>query len=218
MDTQFLPAIITTGHGLLILAGVSLIIALSALVYASRVRQQHDERLEVLREKADTLWREIDDIRVAHFNGPMSSAGGTTDALMGNAYQTEKTAYQTIWPQLWQLYDRTGQFLRTVEAGEPVGDLRLEARNAALEARQGLNRHRPFCSEKVEQLISRLVDTEIKAHLAASQYLDLLKEVSTHPSDHDRQLMQEKCDSLHEHDARALMNSLAEEIRNRMLR
>jgi hypothetical protein len=109
-------------------------------------------------------------------------------------------------------------FLRAVEAGEAAGELRLEARNAALEARNLLNRNRPFCTESVDELVTRLIDAEIKAHLAACQYLDLLKDVSSASSNHDRRVLQDKCHSLHEGEARELMNQLVSSIRHRAIR
>jgi hypothetical protein len=70
----------------------------------------------------------------------------------------------------------------------------------------------------VDGLATRLIDTEIKAHLAACQQLDLLKDVSNSSSSHDRRVLQDKCHSLHEGDARDLINQLASTIRERSIR
>lgn len=65
--------------------------------------------------------------------------------------------------------------------------------------------------------MTRLIDTEIKVHLAACQHQDLLKEVSGSPSDHERQVLREKCHGLYEGEARDLMNRLAAAIRTRVI-
>ena len=81
-----------------------------------------------------------------------------------------------------------------------------------------MNRNRPFCTESVDELVTLLIDAEIKAHLAACQYLDLLKDVTSASSNHDRRVLQEKCHSLHEGEARELMNQLVSSIRHRTIR
>lgn len=219
MATDPIADLLSNNTGLLLLILAALLIALLALFQVGRIRAQHQDRLDSLREKADTLWRELDDIRVAQFHANPVSAT-TAPAAIGlseERFRTERAAYEAVWPKVWQLYDKIGLFLRAVESGEPAGELRLEARNLALDARNLLNRNRPFFSAKVEELVSRLIDTEIKAHLAACQYLDLLKDVASHPSDHDRRLMQEKCVSLHENEARDLIGQLIVAIRDRLL-
>lgn len=109
-------------------------------------------------------------------------------------------------------------FLRTVESGEPAGELRLEARNAALEARNALNRHRPYCHEEVDTLVTKVIDTEIKAHLAACQYMDLLKDTATSDTTHDRNIQREKFHLLYDGEAREQMNQVVSIIRRRTLR
>ncbi|MBE0484996.1 hypothetical protein [Marinobacter sp.] len=220
MDTGQLWNLLTLNNLPLLLAAAALLFALIAIVLIAGARRRHQEQITTLRERADWLCREVDDIRVVQFN--RTSQSGTqnqgSSALDGARYRSEKEAYDKIWPQVWQLYERLGMFLRAVEAGEAAGELRLEARHAALEARSLMNRNRPFCSEVVESLTTRLIDTEIKAHLAACQHLDLLKDVSNESSSHDRRVLQDKCQSLHEGDARDLINQLAASIRQRTLR
>ncbi len=194
-------------------------LALIALFVGSGARRRNQDQLAALRERSDTLWREVDDIRVAQFNRPGEAGGGIPGSSIEEArYHTEMEAYRKIWPQIWHLHERLGMFLRAVEAGEAAGELRLEARNAALEARNLLNRNRPFCAEPVDELVTRVIDVEIKAHLAACQYLDLLKDVSSAASNHDRRVLQDKCHSLHEGEARELMNQLVSSIRHRTIR
>lgn len=218
MDVENLFSQLTSGNLLLILSLAALIIALVALVHSSGVKRTQSGQYALMREKADSLWRELDDLRTgAPDKLPLTNNIGNTAATAEARYQTEKSAYNRLWPEIWRLHDRLGLFLRTVEAGEPAGELRLDARNTALEVRQLLNTERPFCCEQVADLITQLVDTEIKAHLAACRYLDLLKDVSTQPTQEDRQTLQQKYHSLYEGDARELLNQLATTIRRRTI-
>ncbi|MCM0612832.1 hypothetical protein KFJ24_10160 [Marinobacter sediminum] len=202
----------------LLLSAGALVIAVIALWLAARAGTDTRREVEALRQKTGLLGREVDDLRVSHFNGQTPDSHSAAVPENDTArYLAEKEAYDRIWPQVWHLHDRLGMFLRAVEGGEAPGELRLETRNAALEARNLLNRNRPFCNETVAELVTRFIDTEIKVHLAACQYLDLLKEVSTKPSDHDRRVLQDKCNALYEGDARDLMNRLASAIRARVI-
>ncbi|GGC58741.1 hypothetical protein [Marinobacter halophilus] len=220
MDTGQLWNLLALDNLPLLLAAAALLFALIAILLSMGARSRHQEQIVTLRERADWLCREVDDVRVVQFN--RASEPGTptqgSSALDEARYRAEKDAYDKIWPQVWHLYERLGMFLRAVEAGEAAGELRLDARHAALEARSLLNRNRPFCSEVIEGLTTRLIDTEIKAHLAACQHLDLLKDVSNDSSSHDRRVLQDKCHSLHEGDARDLINQLASSIRQRTIR
>lgn len=219
MDTDPLREILSAGSLPLMLAAIALVLALMALWFGSSARRRYEDQLLALRERSDNLWREVDDLRVAQFNRPGDAGGASAGSPVDEArYQTEVEAYRKLWPQVWHLHERLGMFLRAVEAGEAAGDLRLEARNAALEARSLLNRNRPFCSETIDELVTGLVDAEIKAHLAACQYLDLLKDVTDASSNHDRRVLQDKCHSLHEGEARELMNQLVAAIRQRTIR
>jgi len=203
---------------LLIAAGASLL-ALVAILILLNNRRRSQHQISALKERIDSLWREVDEMRVMDFNQPLGTKASDQGlALDQERYRTEKTAYDTIWPKVWQLHDRLGVFLRAVEAGEAANELRLEARQAAIEARSNLNQNRPFCSETVENLASRLIDTEIKAHLAACQHLDQKKEVANTPSTHDLRVLQDKCHTLHDGEARDLLNQLASTIRHRTLR
>ncbi|MBC7182577.1 MAG: hypothetical protein H5U30_03250 [Marinobacter sp.] len=219
MDTDALWRMFSSANLPLFVSACAFLLALVSITLISGARRRNQDQLTTLREKCDTLWRELDDIRVAQFNRPGDAGSGWGSPPIEEAcYQTEIEAYSKIWPQVWQLYERLGAFLRAVEAGESAGELRMESRNAALEARNLLNRNRPFCSQAVDELVTRLIDAEIKAHLAACQYLDLLKDVSSASSSHDRRVLQDKCHSLHEGEARDLMNQLASSIRQRAIR
>lgn len=218
METDPLLSLLDGPQLPLVIAALALLVGVAALWVASSARRSASQEVETLRQRTGALGREMDELRVGHFNGPDQNNPTYSGSEAGAAkYQAEKEAYDQIWPQLWQLHDRLGIFLRAVENGESAGDLRLEARNAALEARNLLNRHRPFCSESVEELVSRLIDTEIKAHLAACQHLDMSKEVSGSASDHERRVLRDKCHALYDGEARDLMNRLAGAIRNRVI-
>ncbi|MGC8120275.1 hypothetical protein [Marinobacter sp. VGCF2001] len=218
MDTGLPENLLATLSPSLLLALGAAVLALLALIYAARARRNVQEQLSRLKERSDALWREMDEIRVSHFNRAEQHPPAGTGSLDQARYRTELAAYRKIWPTIWHLHERLGQFLRTVETGEAASDLRLEARNAALEARSHLNQHRPFCHETTEELLTRLIDVEIKAHLAACQYLDLVKEVRHGASDHDRRVLHDKFHSLHEGEARELLNHLVTAIRHRTIR
>ncbi|KAE8545135.1 hypothetical protein [Marinobacter nauticus] len=218
MDTGLPASILTSLDPPLMVAMGAFVLALLSLILAARLRNKNQSQLNALRERSDTLWREMDDIRVSQFNRSDHSPSTSHSLLDQTRYQTEMEAYQKTWPAIWLLHERLGQFLRTVETGESANDLRLEARNAALDARNHLNQHRPFCHETVDELLTRLIDVEIKAHLAACQYLDLVKEVRHGASDHDRRVLHDKFHSLHEGEARELLNHLVTTIRHRAIR
>ncbi|KEF31430.1 hypothetical protein D777_01779 [Marinobacter nitratireducens] len=200
-----------------LISALSLAIALGALLLASVSKRRILRETETLRQRTSTLSRELDDLRVQQFDAQQTPRPPIHSDTSEPQYQSEKAAYDQIWPQLWKLHDSLGAFLRAVEHNEPAGDLRLDARNAALDARQLLNRNRPFCDQNVEELTTRLIDTEIKAHLTACEYLDLVKDTSIEPSGHDRRVLHDKCHALYEGEARDLMNRLVSAIRQRML-
>lgn len=218
MDQDPLLSMFEGGQLTVVLAVIALVIGLLALWWVAGVKRAADRELDKQRQRIGALGRELDEIRVGQFNAPEREAMSSPaqEAALAK-YRAEKTAYDQIWPQLWFLHDRLGLFLRAVESGETAGDLRLEARNAALDARTMLNRNRPYCCEPVEELVTRLIDTEIKVHLAACQHLDLLKEVSGQSSDHERRVLRDKCHTLYEGEARDLMNRLAVAIRARVI-
>ena len=143
MDADPFWSTVSAGGLPLLLAAGALGLALIALFLGSGARRRYQEQLTALRERSDTLWREVDDIRVAQFNRPGEAGNGASGSPVEEArYHTEVEAYSKIWPQVWHLHERLGMFLRAVEAGEAAGELRLEARNAALEARNLLHRIR----------------------------------------------------------------------------
>ncbi|MBW4933988.1 hypothetical protein [Marinobacter sp. F4206] len=218
METDPLLSVLDGPHLPILIAACALLVGLAALWVAASAKRTASHEVETLRQRTGALGREVDDLRVGQFNGPEQGNSSFSGSEAGAArYKAEKDAYDQIWPQLWHLHDRLGMFLRAVENGESAGELRLEARNAALEARNLLNRYRPFCSESVDELVTRLIDTEIKAHLAACQHLDMTKEVSGSASDHERRVLRDKSHALYDGEARDLMNRLAGAIRSRVI-
>lgn len=220
MDTDQLLSLIGNDGGAVVLSVIAIIVALATLIYSVNARRTQADRDDQLKHRTETLWRDMDELRINQFNGAtpplLATGGGSADA---DQFASEKAAYEAIWPQLWVLHDRLGIFLRSVEAGESAGELRLEARNAALEARNALNRHRPFCHEEVDSLVTKMIDTEIKAHLAACQYMDLLKDTATSSdTTHDRNIQREKFRLHYDGEARELMNQVVAVIRRRTLR
>ncbi|WP_286220459.1 hypothetical protein [Marinobacter apostichopi] len=218
MDSESLLSITNGGQLAVLLAGAALLLGLLALWLGAGAKRSASRDIDNLRQKIGSMGREVDEIRVSQFNAPEREASALQGVEASIAkYRAEKSAYDQIWPQLWFLHDRLGMFLRAVENGESAGDLRLEARNAALDARTMLNRNRPYCSEAVDELITRLIDTQIKVHLTACQHLDLLKETAGSPSDHERRVLRDKCHTLYEGEARDLMNRLTVAIRARVI-
>jgi len=219
MDTDQIISLANQNGIALVLSAIALMVAVATLVYAVNSRRTQSQLDSQLKQRTETLWRDMDELRVSQFNGtphPLLNSGSASSE--SDQFAAEKAAYDEIWPQLWLLHDRLGLFLRTVESGEAAGELRLEARNAALDARNALNRRRPFCHEDVDSMVTKLIDTDIKAHLAACQYMDLLKETATSDTTHDRNIQREKFHLLYDGEARELMNQVVALIRRRILR
>ncbi|MEQ9544559.1 MAG: hypothetical protein RIK85_00965 [Marinobacter sp.] len=220
MDTDQLLSLIANDGAAFAFSAAAIIVALLTLLYVANDKRKQDFLDNQLKQRTETLWRDMDELRVSQFNSAEASSQGSGGSLESDSvrFAIEKAAYETIWPLVWQLHDRLGMFLRAVESGETAGELRLEARNAALEARSALNRHRPFCHEEVDELVTKIIDTDIKAHLAACQYMDLLKESATSNTTHDRNIQREKFHLLYDGEAREMINQLVTTIRERTLR
>jgi len=219
MDTDQLLSLINNDGAAVLLSVTAIAVALLTLLYVARDRRRQDFMDDQLKQRTETLWRDMDELRINQFNDTVTSLPGHGSRESdSDQFATEKAAYEAIWPLVWQLHDHLGMFLRAVESGEPAGDLRLEARNAALEARRALNRNRPFCHGDVDELVTKVIDTDIKAHLAACQYMDLMKESATSNTAHDRNVQREKFHLLYDGEARETINHLVAAIRERTLR
>lgn len=216
MDMDYLFDFLATSQLTFFIAVAALIVAIVALVSASSARRAATEQSDTVKQRVDSLWHDMDEIRVSQFNTPGST--NTGNALASEQFSAEKAAYEAIWPLVWLLHDKLGMFLRSVESDEPAGELRLEARKAALDARNTLNRVRPFCHDDIDGLITQLIDNHIKAHLAACHFMDLRKDSLSSNTSHEREVQKEKFHTLYEGQSRELLNQLVGAIKRRMLR
>lgn len=216
MDMDYLFDFLATTQLTFFIAIAALIVAVVALFSASAARRAAAEQSDTVKQRVDSLWHDMDEIRVSQFNSPSSTETG--NAIASEQFSAEKAAYEAIWPLIWLLHDKLGMFLRSVESDEPAGELRLEARKAALDARSTLNRVRPFCHDDIDGLITQLIDNHIRAHLAACHFMDLRKDSLSSNTSHEREVQKEKFHTLYEGQSRELLNQLVVAIRRRMLR
>lgn len=191
---------------------VAVIAGFSGILASRKISIQN----KALKQRVDSLWTDVDEWRISQFNDPVASA--EQNATAGERFSAEKAAYETVWPLIWSLHEKLGLFLRAVEAEENAGELRLEARNAALEARRTLNRARPFCHGDIDELATQLIDNHIKAHLAACHLMDLRKDSLSSGSNHEMTVQKEKFHLLYDGQAKEMLSQLVILIRRRMLR
>lgn len=219
MEPDSLLALFSTHQVVVISAVFLLTVLVLAVVSLQMSRRQATVQLE-LKQRLATLWQEMDELRVQQFNEPEVPVGNSGNQLVAEQFLLEKTALETIWPLVWGLHDKLGSFLRAVENNEPTGDTRVTARNAALETRRTVNGLRPFFNTEVDDLLTRLIDTEIKAHLAACQHMDMQQGGLSVTADDEssRHTSRQKFRLLHEGDAKDLLNHLVEVMRHRMVR
>lgn len=216
MEPDNLFDFFSANYVFVLIAVAALIVAIISVFSGTTARRKLAERIAAIKLRVDSLWTDMDELRVSHFNGPKASGGNDTTA--SERFSAEKAAYEAIWPLVWSLHDKLGMFLRAVEADEQAGELRLEARNAALTARSTLNRVRPFCHGDIDELITQLIDTHIKAHLAACHYMDLRKDSLSSSSNHERAVQKEKFHMLYDGQSKEMLDQLVTIIRRRMLR
>lgn len=216
MDLDYLLDLSSTNQLILLIAVAAVTIAVIAIFSGAAARRRMSEQGRIVKERVDSLWSDVNEWRVSQFNDPVTSTD--QDPIAGERFAAEKAAYDAIWPLIWSLHDKLGLFLRAVEAEEPAGELRLEARNAALDARRMLNRVRPFCHEDIDELITQLIDNHIKAHLAACHLMDLRKDSLSSDSSHEMAVQKEKFHMLYDNHARDMLSQLVTLIRRRMLR
>lgn len=216
MEPDNLFDFFSANYVFVLIAVAALIVAIISMFSGATATRKLTERIAAIKLRVDSLWTDMDELRVSHFNGPKASGGNDTTA--SERFSAEKAAYEAIWPLVWSLHDKLGMFLRAVEADEQAGELRLEARNAALTARSTLNRVRPFCHSDIDELITQLIDTHIKAHLAACHYMDLRKDSLSSSSNHERAVQKEKFHMLYDGQSKEMLDQLVTIIRRRMLR
>lgn len=95
MDTGQLGTFLSSDHLPLLLSAVAILLALGTILFTASARRRHREELTTLRERADTLWREVDEFRVAQFNhaGEPGSSPQMSTSFDDARYRTEKEAY-----------------------------------------------------------------------------------------------------------------------------
>lgn len=216
MEPDNLFDFFSANYVFVLIAVAALIVAIISVFSGTTASRKLAERIAAIKLRVDSLWTDMDELRVSHFNGPKASGGN--DPTASQRFSAEKAAYEAIWPLVWSLHDKLGMFLRAVEADDQAGELRLEARNAALTARSTLNRVRPFCHGDIDELITQLIDTHIKAHLAACHYMDLRKDSLSSSSNHERAVQKEKFHMLYDGQSKEMLDQLVTIIRRRMLR
>lgn len=219
MEQEWLLAFFSTPEFGLLSVGLLLVVLVVAVIALQMSRRQTLLQHE-LKQRVATLWQEMDELRVQQFNESEIPSGNSGSPLPAEQFLLEKAALEKVWPLVWGLHDKLGSFLRAVESNEPTGDTRVSARNAALEARKTVNGLRPFLNAEVDDLLTRLIDTEIKAHLAACQYMDMQQGGLSVAGDDEssRHASRQKFRLLHEGDAKDLLNHLVEVMRRRMVR
>ncbi|TGN40147.1 hypothetical protein [Marinobacter confluentis] len=215
METDYLFNLLNDNPLLLLIAVTALAVAIYAVISGSLARRKMAEQNNVVKYRVDSLWKDINAWQASQFSSPVTA--NHQDANAGERYATEKSAYDAIWPLVWSLHDKLGMFLRAVESDDNTGELRLEARNAALEARKVLNRVRPFCHADIDELVTQLIDNHIKAHLAACHLMDLRKDSLASSSSHEMAVQKEKFHMLYDGQAKEMLNQLVTLIRRRML-
>ncbi|WP_166268691.1 hypothetical protein [Marinobacter caseinilyticus] len=218
MELDPLSAFFSQQYSALILLGVIVVIVV-ALVLVVRMNLLTRSDQEVQKKRLDTLWRELGDARVQPPDG-VKVPPTLDNPILTEQFLLEKDACEKIWPLVWTLHEKLGVFLLAVESNEPPGETRLSSRNAALDARSKINELRPFYDEEIDSLLTRLIDTEIKAHLAGCQYLDHKPEDLSGPGDDDgaRRAFQQKFRHLHDAEARELLSHLIHVMRRRLVR
>ncbi len=218
MELDYLFNLSGADQIILLIAVTALVVAVIAVISGGLVRGKISEHNSAMKYRVDSLSRDFNAWEASQFNDSRSSREPQDDTA-SERFSTEKAAYDALWPLTWSLHDRLGQFLRAVEANDDnAGELRLEARNAALEARRALNRVRPFCHTDIDELITQLIDNHIKAHLAACHLMDLRKDSLGSGSSHEMAVQKEKFRMLYDGQAKEMLDQLVTLIRRRMLR
>lgn len=229
MEMDQLFNLSSTEEIVFLIAVTALVMAVIAIFASTTARRKMAEQNSGIKRRVDVLWANMNELRVPDANAPANSPGNSpgyssaagaasaTDDTSVERFSTEKAAYESIWPMVWALHDKLGMFLRAVEADEQPGELRVEARNAALDARKTLSRVRPFCNADIDELVTQVIDNHIKAHLAACHLLDLRKDPLSANSDHERAVQKEKFHLLYDGQAREMLDQLVTLIRKRML-
>ena len=122
MDMDYLFDFLATTQLTFFIAIAALVVAIVALFSASAARRAAAEQSDTVKQRVESLWHDMDEIRVSQFNGPDSTKAGR-NPIASEQFSAEKAAYEAIWPLVWLLHDKLGMFLRSVESDEPAGEL-----------------------------------------------------------------------------------------------
>ncbi len=204
--------------------GFLLLLAVVVLVMVNRHMKRSRDEMDRLDHRIGTLWQELDSRRQEPAD-PEDHPRLTTGTHTAGSDSPEKVAaeravYERIWPTIWTLHEKVGAFLRAVEHQDSNNnDNRLAARQAALDLRGEANQLRPFLDETVDQLVHQLLDVEIKAHLAACQFLDNRQaQLGTDSSaDIARDGYRQQWHLHHDNEAKEILGHLVHAIRRRTL-
>ncbi|ROU01508.1 hypothetical protein EB809_03345 [Marinobacter sp. R17] len=205
-------AFISRAPVLVVAGGLACLIALAAFVVLFRQVRRQQEEVDYLERRINTLWQEAD--AQVGGEGDKPDAPSVDVRPRAGVSATERAAYDTLWPLAWELHDRIGTFLRAIDHHEPISDTRLAARHAALDLRRETNRLRPFIDADIDHLLHQLLDAEVKAHLAACQFLDNRDARAREGSENSSRWQWQEH---HEQEAVELMNQLVTAIRKRVL-
>lgn len=220
MDNNVLMGLISS-NGVLIVGGLLSLLAFGTFVVVGRQIRQARDDAEHIDHRLNTLWHELDTLRLDPVpNGESHSLPASpTNTPSPEKFAAERAVYEKLWPVIWTLHDRVGAFLRAVEHNEPHSETRLAARQAALDLRSETNRARPFINEGVDHLLHQLLDVEIKAHLAACQYLDQrhAQLAEARGGDISRDPYRQQWHMHYDNEAKELIDHLVHTIRQRIL-
>ena len=222
MDSDGILSLISS-QPLLVVGSLLCLLALIAFFLVNRKIQQALNDVDHIDHRLNTLWHELDTLRLdpapaTTADQPLKSA--TQPVPSPEKYAAEREVYETLWPLIWSLHDKVGNFLRAVDHRESHSESRLAARHAALEVRSQVNRLRPFFDENIDRMITQLLDVEIKAHLTACQYLDRNQSqtaVGAEGIETQPDTLRNKWRLLYDSEATELVNQLVDAIRRRTL-
>ena len=75
MDMDYLFDFLATTQLTFFIAIAALVVAIVALFSASAARRAAAEQSDTVKQRVESLWHDMDEIRVSQFNGPDSTEG-----------------------------------------------------------------------------------------------------------------------------------------------
>ena len=95
MDMDYLFDFLATTQLTFFIAIAALIVAVVALFSASTAKRAAAEQSDTVKQRVDSLWHDMDEIRVSQFNSPSSTETG--NAIASEQFSAEKVDYEAIW-------------------------------------------------------------------------------------------------------------------------